>query len=102
MDALYHTLLTPEKISNVEIKNRIGMCPMGGMFWGKWLEQNSKALEDLKGFMDEIHKTGAKLFIQLTAGMLFCRPIDLLAARALSSTISGWRENTSTFPWSIP
>jgi len=111
MDAKYEALFTPWKIGNVEIKNRIVMCPMGGTslfgwfeltgckfdkeaaklflerarnnvgliipgiaplrdtFWGKWLWQNPKMFEDLKEFMDEIHKTGAKLFIQLTAGM---------------------------------
>ena len=110
-DASFEALFTPWKIGNVEIKNRIVMCPMGGTslfgwfeltgchfdkeaaklflerannnvgliipgiaplrdtFWGKWLWQNPKMFEDLKLFMDEIHKTGAKLFIQLTAGM---------------------------------
>ncbi len=111
MDSKYEALFTPWKIGNVEIKNRIVMCPMGGTslfgwfelsgchfdkeaanlflkraqnnvgliitgiaplrdtFWGKWLWQNPKMFEELKDFMDEIHKTGAKLFIQLTAGM---------------------------------
>ena len=111
MDAKYEALFTPWKIGNVEIKNRIVMCPMGGTslfgwfelggchfdkeaaklflerannnvgliipgiapirdtIWGKWLWQNPKMFEELKVFMDEIHKTGAKLFIQLTAGM---------------------------------
>ncbi len=107
----YDALFTPWKIGNVEIKNRIVMCPMGGTslfgwfelggchfdkeaaklflkrannnvgliipgiaplrdtFWGKWLWQNPKMFDELKDFMDEIHKTGAKLFVQLTAGM---------------------------------
>ncbi len=107
----YEALFTPWKIGNVEIKNRIVMCPMGGTslfgwfelggchfdkeaaklflerannnvgliipgiaplrdtFWGKWLWQNPKMFEELKEFMDEIHKTGVKLFVQLTAGM---------------------------------
>ena len=111
MDAKYEALFTPWKVGNVEIKNRIVLCPMGGTslfgwfeltgckfdkeaaklfleraqnnvgliipgiaplrdtFWGKWLWQNPKMFEDLKEFMVEIHKTGAKLFIQLTAGM---------------------------------
>ncbi|MBO5110764.1 MAG: FAD-dependent oxidoreductase [Clostridia bacterium] len=111
MDTKYEALFTPWKIGNVEIKNRIVLCPMGGTslfgwfeltgckfdreaanffleraknnvgliipgiaplrdtFWGKWLWQNEKMFKDLKVFMDEIHKTGAKLFIQLTAGM---------------------------------
>jgi len=111
MDQKYEALFTPWKVGNVEIKNRIVMCPMGGTslfgwfelggchfdeeaaklfleraqnnvgliipgiaplrdtFWGKWLWQNPKMFKDLKVFMDEIHKTGAKLFVQLTAGM---------------------------------
>ena len=46
-----------------------GIAPLRDTFWGKWLWQNEKMFKDLKVFMDEIHKTGAKLFIQLTAGM---------------------------------
>ena len=46
-----------------------GIAPIRDTFWGKWLWQNEKMFKDLKVFMDEIHKTGAKLFIQLTAGM---------------------------------
>lgn len=111
MDKKYEALFTPWNVGNVEIKNRIVMCPMGGTslfgwfelggchfdkeaaklflerannnvgliipgiaplrdtFWGKWLWQNPKMFDDLKVFMDEIHKTGAKLFVQLTAGM---------------------------------
>jgi len=111
MDQKYQALFTPWKIGNVEIKNRIVLCPMGGtsLFgWmeftgcafdkeaakffleraknnvgliipgiaplrdtilGKWLWKNEKMFKELKLFMDEIHKTGAKLFVQLTAGM---------------------------------
>ncbi|MBQ8382576.1 MAG: FAD-dependent oxidoreductase [Clostridia bacterium] len=111
MNPKYQALFSPWKVGNVEIKNRIVMCPMGGTslfgwfeltgcgfdeeaaklfleraknnvgliipgiaplrdtFWGKWLWQNPKMFKELKVFMDEIHKTGAKLFIQLTAGM---------------------------------
>ena len=111
MDSKYEALFTPWKIGNVEIKNRIVMCPMGGTslfgwmehtgnhfdkeaakffidkaknnvgliipgiapikstFMGQWLYQNKKMFKQLKEFMDEIHKYGAKLFIQITAGM---------------------------------
>ena len=111
MDKKFEPLFTPWKIGNVEIKNRIVLCPMGGTslfgwfelggchfdkeaanfflerannnvgliipgiaplrdtFWGKWLWQNPKMFDELKEFMDEIHKSGAKLFVQLTAGM---------------------------------
>ena len=111
MNAKYEALFTPWKVGNVEIKNRIVMCPMGGTslfgwmeltgchfdkeaanffleraknnvgliipgiaplrdtIWGRWLWQNPKMFDELKVFMDEVHKTGAKVFIQLTAGM---------------------------------
>ncbi len=110
-DKKYEALFTPWKVGNVEIKNRIVMCPMGGTslfgwfelagchfdkeaanffleraknnvgliipgiaplrdtFWGKWLWQNPKMFDELREYMKEIHKTGAKLFVQLTAGM---------------------------------
>ena len=34
----------------------------------KWLYQNDKMFKELKEYMEEFHKTGAKLFIQLAAG----------------------------------
>ncbi|MBO5037136.1 MAG: FAD-dependent oxidoreductase [Clostridia bacterium] len=111
MNEKYEALFTPWKIGNVEIKNRIVLCPMGGTslfgwmehtgnhfdkeaakfflekannnvgliipgiapikstFMGQWLYENKKMFAELKEFMDEIHKTGAKLFVQITAGM---------------------------------
>ncbi|WP_300280925.1 FAD-dependent oxidoreductase [uncultured Subdoligranulum sp.] len=109
MNQTCQALFTPWKIGNVEIKNRIVLCPMGGtsLFgWmepnhfdkeaahffmerarnnvgliipgiapirdtigGRWLYQNKKMFRELKPYMEEIHKTGAKLFVQLTAGM---------------------------------
>ncbi len=111
MNQKYEALFTPWKIGNVEIKNRIVLCPMGGTslfgwmehtgnhfdkeaakffiekannnvgliipgiapirstFMGQWLYQNKKMFVELKDFMNEIHKTGAKLFVQITAGM---------------------------------
>ena len=102
------TLLTPWKIRNLEIKNRIVLTSMGGTdlfgwmeknhfdkdgakfilevaknncglvlpgcqpvynpMFGQWLYKNKKMFNDLKNWMPEFHKTGAKLFIQLTAG----------------------------------
>lgn len=108
MNKNYEPLFSSWKIKNVEIKNRIVLCPMGGtsLFgWmepnhfdeesaaffleraknnvgliipgiaplrdtlgGRWLYQNKKMFKKLKVYMDEFHKTGAKLFVQLTAG----------------------------------
>ena len=109
MDSKYEALFTPWKVGNVEIKNRIVLCPMGGtsLFgWmepnhfdkeaakffleraknnvgliipgiapikdtlgNRWLYKNKKMFKELKVFMDQIHETGAKLFVQITAGM---------------------------------
>ena len=111
MNEKYSPLFTPWKIGNVEIKNRIVQCSMGGTsLFGwlepnhfdkeaayflmnraqdgvglilpgmqcvrdtmgipgrKWLYQNDKMFRELKPYMDDFHKTGSKLFIQLAAG----------------------------------
>lgn len=108
MNKKYDQLFTPWKIGNLEIKNRIVMCSMGGtclfgfaepnhwdeeaaklilnvaknncglilpgiapirdLVGNKWLYQGESKFKKLKEFMDEIHKTGAKLFVQITAG----------------------------------
>ncbi len=108
MDKKYQPLFTPWKIGNVEIKNRIVLCPMGGtslfgwmephhldkdacdffmdlaknnvgliipgiaplknLIGGQWLYKSKKTFKKLKPYMEELHKTGAKVFVQLTAG----------------------------------
>lgn len=108
MDKSLDVLLTPWKIGNCEIKNRIVLTSMGGTdlfgwmeknhfdkdgarfilevaknncglvlpgcqpvynpMFGSWLYKNEKMYKDLKQWLPEFHKTGAKLFIQLTAG----------------------------------
>ncbi len=108
MNKKYEPLFTPWKIGNVEIKNRIVLCPMGGtslfgwmephhfdkdaadflmdlaknnvgliipgiaplknLIGGQWLYKSKKSFRKLKPWMEEFHKTGAKLFVQLTAG----------------------------------
>lgn len=101
-------LLTPWRIGNVEIKNRLVLTSMGGTnllgwmeknhfdevgarfiqevaennvglvlpgcqpvynpMFGQWLYKNKKMYQDLAAWLPSFHKTGAKLFIQLTAG----------------------------------
>ena len=101
-------LLTPWRIGNVEIKNRLVLTSMGGTnllgwmeknhfdevgarfiqevaennvglvlpgcqpvynpMFGQWLYKNKKMYQDLAAWLPGFHKTGAKLFIQLTAG----------------------------------
>lgn len=163
MKEAYQALFTPWKIGNVEIKNRIVMCSMGGTSifgWmepnhfdkeaahflleraqnnvglilpgiapirdtmgGRWLYQNKGKFRDLKVFMDELHKTGAKMFIQLTAGMgramavndlmvkmmqnkalgLLGKPIfdmDYICASA-SATPNRWADNAPSRPFTV-
>ena len=132
MDPKYAPLFTPWKIGNVEIKNRIVMCPMGGTslfgwmepnhfdkeaaaffidkaknnvgliipgiapikstYFGKWLYENEKMFDELAEFMKEIHKYGAKLFVQITAGMgrsfAIPTPLVMLHNSSVLSTIA--------------
>ena len=46
-----------------------GIAPLRDTLFGRWLWQNKKMWNELKTFVDELHQTGAKIFIQLTAGM---------------------------------
>ncbi len=45
-----------------------GCQPVYNPMLGQWLHKNKKMFRDLKVWMPEFHKTGAKLFVQLTAG----------------------------------
>ena len=61
-----------EFILNVA-KNNCGLVlpgcqPVYNPMFGQWLHKNDKMYADLKKWMPEFHKTGAKLFVQLTAG----------------------------------
>ena len=125
-------LFTPWKINNLEIKNRIVLCPMGGTSifgWmepnhfdkeasellltiaknncgliipgiapirdavlGKWLYQGKAKFKKLKSFMEEVHKTGAKLFVQMTAGFgrsfAITDQLKILATNKIIGTIA--------------
>lgn len=45
-----------------------GCQPVYNPMFGQWLYKNKKMYEDLKAWLPKFHKTGAKLFVQLTAG----------------------------------
>ena len=54
-------------------KNNVGLVlpgcqPVYNPMFGQWLHKKKKMYDDLKEWMPEFHKTGAKLFVQLTAG----------------------------------
>ncbi len=45
-----------------------GCQPVYNPMFGQWLHKNTQMYQDLAKWMPEFHKTGAKLFVQLTAG----------------------------------
>ena len=45
-----------------------GIACIRDLIGNRWLYQGEKKFEKLKEFMQQIHQTGAKLFIQITAG----------------------------------
>ncbi|MCI9075507.1 MAG: FAD-dependent oxidoreductase [Dorea sp.] len=63
-----------------------GCQPVYNPMLGQWMHKEKKMYKDLKKWMPEFHKTGAKLFIQLTAGF------------GRSFTISGMMEKLYTNP----
>lgn len=72
-------------------KNNVGLIlpgcqPVYNPMFGQWLYKNDKMYKDLAAWMPTFHKTGAKLFVQLTAGF------------GRSFTISGLMETLYTNP----
>ena len=54
-------------------KNNVGLLlpgcqPVYNPMFGQWLHKNKKMYKDLAEWMPQFHQTGAKLFVQLTAG----------------------------------
>ena len=54
-------------------KNNVGLVlpgcqPVYNPMFGQWLYKNEKMYDDLAAWMPKLHATGAKLFVQLTAG----------------------------------
>lgn len=60
-----------------------GIAPIRDILLGRWLYQGQGKFKELKAFMDEFHKTGAKLFVQLTAGFGRSLAINDIMVKAL-------------------
>jgi len=60
-----------------------GIAPIRDILLGKWLYQGKGKFNKLKEFMDEFHKTGAKMFVQLTAGFGRSLAINDIMVKAL-------------------
>ena len=69
-----------------------GIAPIRDVMGRKWLYKNKKMFVELKEFMAELHKTGAKMFVQLTAGfgraMALSKPLAFLASHKAINSIA--------------
>lgn len=66
-----------------------GIAPIRNMMGGGWLYNAKGAFKQLKKFMDEFHKTGAKLFVQLTAGFGRSLALNHLMEKMASNKVLG-------------
>ena len=66
-----------------------GIAPIKDILFGKWLYQGKGKFKKLKKFMDEFHKTGCKMFIQLTAGFGRSLAINDLMVKAIKNKALG-------------
>ena len=60
-----------------------GIAPIRDILMGKWLYQGKGKFDELREFMQEFHKTGCKLFVQLTAGFGRSLAINDIMVKAL-------------------
>ena len=66
-----------------------GIAPIRDILGGKWLYQGKGKFKKLKAFMEEFHKTGCKMFIQLTAGFGRSLAINDLMVKAIHNKALG-------------
>lgn len=66
-----------------------GIAPIRDPMGGRWLYQNKGKYKKLKSFMDEFHKTGAKMFVQLTAGMGRAMAVNNLMVKMAQNKVLG-------------
>lgn len=66
-----------------------GIAPIKDMILGRWLYQGKGKFRKLKEYMKEFHKTGAKLFVQLTAGFGRSLAINDIMVKALHNKFLG-------------
>lgn len=66
-----------------------GIAPIKNPMMGGWLYQNKGMYKKLKVFMEQVHKTGAKLFVQLTAGFGRSMAINPLMEKCCTNKFLG-------------
>ena len=62
-----------------------GIAPVYNLMGGRWLYKATHTFAQLKDYMEEFHKTGAKMFVQLTAGMGRAFAVNEMMAKILKS-----------------
>jgi len=67
-----------------------GIAPIRDTLMGKWLWQGEGKYKKLKVFMDEFHKTGCKMFVQLTAGFGRSLAINDMMVKATKNKALGF------------
>lgn len=66
-----------------------GVAPVKDMIGGAWLYEHKWKFEKLKKFMDEVHKTGAKFFVHMTAGFGRIMPLSSMMTMFLDNKFLG-------------
>lgn len=66
-----------------------GIAPIRDILFGSWLYKGEKKYDALRRFMDEFHKTGAKMFIQLTGGFGRSLAINDIMIKAIKNKFLG-------------
>ena len=66
-----------------------GIAPIRDIILGKWLYQGKGKYKELAKFMDELHKTGCKMFVQLTAGFGRSMAINDIMVKACKNKALG-------------
>lgn len=64
-----------------------GIAPVRNILFGQWLYKGDRKFERLADFMKDFHKTGCKLFIQLTAGFGRSLAINDIMIKALQNIV---------------
>jgi len=67
-----------------------GIAPIRDIILGKWLYQGKGKYKELKKFMDELHATGCKMFVQLTAGFGRSMAINDIMVKACKNKALGF------------
>lgn len=62
-----------------------GIAPVRNILFGQWLYKGQRKFDQLAAYMQEFHKTGAKMFIQLTAGFGRSLAINDIMIKALKN-----------------